>query len=157
MLRSIAAVVLGYIVLFVFVAASFSALYAATGPAFAWEPGTTHASLSWMTVAILLSFIAAILGGWMAGWIGRSWKTVVALAALVLVLGIVNAVAVRGVVRVLPEGRTAESLSMSEAARYTNQPDWYNFVVPLIGVAGVLVGGRLRLRGPLPAPAPAAA
>lgn len=146
MLRTIAAVIAGYVVLFLFTAVSFSLFYMATGPAFAYEPGSSVASTGWMSGAIVLSLIAAALGGWTAARIGRSFRPAIGLAALVLVLGLVSAVMLRGVTRNLPEGRTIESLSVMEVAQYTTQPDWYNFAIPFVGVIGVLAGGTLAVR-----------
>jgi hypothetical protein len=34
-----------------------------------------------------------------------------------------------------------------EAATYAKQPVWYSFLLPVLGVAGVLIGGSLARRG----------
>lgn len=153
MLRGIAAVIAGYIALFLFTMISFSLFYMAAGATFAYEPGTTVASTGWIAGALVLSLIAAIIGGWVAARIARSSRAALALAGLILVLGLVSAFMTQGVTRALPEGRTIESLSVLEAAQYTSQPGWYNFLIPFIGAAGALAGGTLATRRHAAAPA----
>ena len=142
MIRTVAGVIVGYLALAIFIFLTFSIFYMLTGPTFAWTPGTTDASMGWMTGAIVLSFVGALFGGWVAAKIGRSSNAVYALAGLVLILGVVNAVVMAGADRSLPEGRTIESLSVIEAAQYTTQPPWYNYLVPILGAVGVILGGR---------------
>ena len=146
MLRTVGAVIAGYIAIVFFTILGFSLFYVATGASFAYEPGTTVASSGWMTGALILSLLAAVFGGWVAAQFGRSFRAAIGLAGLVFVLGMVNAVMTRGITKELPAGRTVESLSVMEAAQYTTQPAWYNFVIPFIGVAGVLAGGGLATR-----------
>lgn len=141
-MRTVAGVIVGYIALAIFIFVTFSIFYLMTGPGFAWNAGTTDASMAWMTGAIVLSFLAALLGGWVATKIGRTSTAAYALAVVVVVLGIVNAVVVSGADRTLPEGRTIESLNVMEAAQYTVQPGWYNYLVPVLGAVGVILGGK---------------
>lgn len=155
-MRTVAAVVAGYVTLFMLTAITFSILFLATGRGFAWDPGTTRASMQWMAVAVILGAIAAFAGGWVAGRIGRSFRAVVSLAVLVVILGIVSAVMMSGATRELPSGRTIDSLTVMEAAQYTTQPDWYNYFVPFIAAGAALLGGYLatrqrRARAPLSA------
>lgn len=148
MIRTVAGVIVGYVALALFIFVTFSVFYMVTGPSFAWSAGTTEASLGWMVGAIILNFIAALIGGWVAAKLGRSSTAVYALAALVVVLGVANAIMVSGSDRSLPEGRTIESLTVMEAAQYTKQPDWYNYLVPVLGAVGVMLGGRIAARTP---------
>jgi hypothetical protein len=64
-----------------------------------------------------------------------------ALAALVQVLGLLTAVMMT---RQPPPPVRAGGFGNLEAMTGARQPDWVGFVNPLVGVAGVLAGGRLR-------------
>lgn len=153
MLRTIAAVVVGYLAIALFVFATFSIVYLVLGPSFAFDPGTVDVTVGWMVVASVLNVVAAILGGVLAARIGRSQTAVKALAALVLVLGVVSAVMVMNApVKQLPE----RPLTSMEAAAYAKQPVWYSVLLPLLGVAGVCIGGAIAKK-PEGTAAPAAA
>ena len=89
-------------------------------PAFGVErPGDV--STGYLAANILLSFLAALAGGYAAAWIGGPLRlvSVAVLACLVLVAGF------------LMEGSTG-------------QPGWYPILIPLIGAVGVAAGGWLR-------------
>ena len=154
MLRTLAAVVVGYLVIALFIFATFSLVYAALGPSFAFRPGTVDVTAGWMVVATVLNVVAAILGGLVAAKIGRSPAAVNGLAGLVLVLGVVSAVLVMNApAKALPD----RPLTTMEAAAFAKQPTWYSFLLPVIGVAGVLIGGSLAKKKRDGAATPAAA
>ena len=64
------------------------------------------------------------------------------LAGIVLVLGIVSAVAVS--MSPKPEGTRTADVPNLEAMSKAQTPLWVALINPLIGIAGVLVGGGLR-------------
>ncbi|HUP64558.1 MAG TPA: hypothetical protein VM557_04695, partial [Thermoanaerobaculia bacterium] len=104
-------------------------------------------------MATIVSFIAAWIGGMVAARIGRRRGAVYALAGLVVVLGLVSAgVAMSAAPPALPE----RPLSTMEAASFAKQPTWYSFVLPVVGVIGVLAGGGALRRpvGPAESAAP---
>ena len=151
MLRTIGAVVVGYLVLAIFIFATFSLVYLALGPSFAFHPGTVDVTAGWMIVATVLNLAGAVLGGWVALKIGRSQTAVRALAVLVLVLGIVSAVLVMNApAKQLPE----RPLTTMEAAAFAKQPTWYSFLLPVIGAVGVMMGGCLLRGRDITTPAP---
>lgn len=150
MARNILSVLAGYVVMFVFVMVTFSLVWVGLGSGFAFEAGSTRVTTGWVVIALVLSFIAALAGGWVTSKIamppGRT--PVIALAALVLVLGIIAAFsAVNREIPPLPD----RPLSTMEAASYAESPDWYHYSIPIIGVAGVLLGGSIGRRRELAA------
>lgn len=150
MLRTVGSVILGYIVMAAFVFLSFSLLFVAMGPDRAYQPGTYEVSALWVVVSIVLSFIAAVLGGWVCVLVARTQLGPQILAAAILVFGLVLAVMQLGSAPAdLPTVRDA-SVGVMEAMRNSRNPTWINFVTPLVAVVGILAGARLVGRKPDP-------
>jgi heme/copper-type cytochrome/quinol oxidase subunit 3 len=147
MLRMIGAVVAGYLAMAVLVFCLLTAAYLTMGTDAAFRPGSYDVSTTWLAASLPLSFVAAVAGGYVAAMLAkRRWrKAAVALAALVLVLGIVSAV-MEANKPDAPAARTGDVPNM-QAMMSARQPFWVCLVMPLIGVAGTLVGARLRGRG----------
>jgi hypothetical protein len=146
MLKTIGAVVLGYVVIFVIVFLLFSAAYLAMGADRAFRPQSYEVSNLWIAISLILSLLAAVVGGAVAFRVGRSDKAVVGLAVLVVVLGILMALpTLMGPPSGEPEIRTA-AVGNLEAMNNAKPPTWMNFMNPILGAVGVLVGGRLRKR-----------
>jgi len=142
--RTIAAVVLGYIVMAIFVMTGLTVAWYLMGPQRAFNEGTVEVSVAWIAVNLPLSLAAAVLGGWVASRVGDHPRSlpVYALAGLVLALGVVSAGLQSSAERPSPEVPVDE-LTTTEAAKFAIQPAWYGFVLPLIGVGGVLAGGAV--------------
>ncbi len=127
MLRSILAVIAGFMVMVMFV--GFGVTIAAgfmIGPV---QVGTiVQPPLAYLIVNLVLSLVAAIIGGWVAGTIAGREPLLHAgvLSALVLAMSVVSFFAMRG----LPEAAA--------------QPKWYQLVATILGVGGVLLGGVMR-------------
>lgn len=141
-MRPIAAVICGYLVMAAFIMLTFSVTWMIVGSSFAFESGTVQVTSRWIAIAMALSIVAALLGGWTAAKIGRSAGPVRALAALVFILGVALAIAHLKMERPLPSKPISE-LRTYEAANYAVQPVWYDFALPLIGAIGVAAGGAL--------------
>jgi hypothetical protein len=74
MLRAAGSVVVGYLVMFVVVFATFTVAYLAMGTEGAFRPGTYDVTALWLIVSLLLSFVAATVGGLVCATIARSWS-----------------------------------------------------------------------------------
>lgn len=132
MLRSIGAVIAGFVVMAITVMIGTFRLSAlllsgATRSGGALPPGRVVPP-AYLTANLVLSFLAAVLGSWVTTLIAGSapMTHAAALAALVFVMGLVSA-------------RQAGS-----AGHHAGQPTWYPWVITTIGIAGVLAGGLLR-------------
>ncbi len=93
--------------------------------------------------------IAAVIGGIVTATIARTATPVKVLAGIVLVLGFMEAA-----MHQMPKDDEtteqlvrAEELSFWEAASKTRPPAWYSFALPIVGCAGVVIGGRMRRGG----------
>jgi hypothetical protein len=141
MLRAVAAVVCGYLAIVVAVMAIFSTAFLVLGLESVFRPGEYYTTGAWNAATLAGSFAAAIAGGWICAALARERKPVLALAGLVLVLGVAGAVS--NAAKPEPGPRTGE-ITMTDAASKARQPDWYAMVIPVVGAAGVLLGARWK-------------
>jgi hypothetical protein len=142
MLRSILAVIAGYVAIFLLIFVLFTALYLLLGANASFKPGSYQPSSLWLALSTPLAFVAAGVGGYLCAALARGGRAPLALAALVLVLGVIFAVPVL----LAPDtnaDRTSDVSNM-EAMQKAKEPTSVALTNPLLGAAGVLVGGRLR-------------
>ena len=145
MVRTIAAVILGYLTLAVVVMVTFAAVHPVLGVDRLFNPGTYDPSAGWIALSFLLGVISAVAGGWIAARVAPGTSAPVWLAALVFVLGAVVAVPAimnsdeRG-------GPRPEGVTMSEAMTNARQPGWVALLNPVIGAAGVFLGAGWHRR-----------
>lgn len=144
MLRTIGAVVGGYLAIFLVVFATLSLAYMAMGADGAFHAGTYDVTPMWLIVSFILSFIAAVIGGLVAVSISDNPKVPMALAIVVVVLGLLSAIQVFTSDPVTTV-RTADVGNM-QAMMSARQPTWVAVLSPLIGALGVMVGARLKRR-----------
>jgi hypothetical protein len=140
--RIIGGVVAGYAVMAAVVMASFTIAYFAMGADRAFQPGSYHVSSAWLVVSTVLSAAAAVAGGWVALAIGRSHRTAVILAIVVVVAGVVLALPTLNAPP-SDEVRTG-GVSNTEAMMRAQQPPVVTILNPIIGGIGVMLGARLR-------------
>ena len=140
--RLIGSVVVGYIVMFCVVFLTFSGAYLAMGADRAFLPGSYDPSMLWNVLSVVLGFVAAVIGGMVCMMIAKDARGPKWLAVLVFVIGIAFAIPV---LRRAPvsEPRAADVGNM-EAMGKARQPPWSALLNPVIGVLGVMVGGRRR-------------
>lgn len=144
MLKNIGAVVAGYIVMFVLVFVTFSAAYLAMGAEGAFKTGSYEVTALWLAVSFVLSFIAALGGGFVCAAIAQNPKATLALAGLVLVLGLLLAIPVlTSQDNGAPQIRDS-SVGNLQAMQYAKQPAWVAVLNPILGAVGVMLGARLK-------------
>lgn len=142
MLRILASVVVGYLVLFLCVFALLTGAFFAMGTDRAFEPGSYQVTVTWILVSFVLSFAAAVVGGLVSKAIARTPTGPKALAGLVLVLGL--ALAAMVAMAPSPPMDRPGDLSNLEAMQQAQQPVWVAVLNSFLGAAGVLLGGRLK-------------
>ena len=141
MLRSIVAVIVTYVVMFVVILAVFSAMWFGLGPNRLLEPGSFKGSMFLCIAAPSITVVAGIFGGWMCAKIARGGKPVVALAAVVLVLGALQAYFT--LQKPEPTGPRDPAMTAMELMEKGREPTWLAIFNPIGGAAAVLVGGLL--------------
>lgn len=146
MVRSIIAVIVSYISMFVLNLLGFVGLYAVVGPGQAFKPRLYLASNRWIAMAFAVMFVSGIIAGLLCVAIARGRKSTLALAGLILVVGLLLAIpAIRkhkanaGMVRV-------GDVSTQQAMERASWPIWAPFAFPFVSAIGALVGGKLKKR-----------
>ena len=144
MLRTIGAVVAGYVAMFLVIFGTFSLAFLAMGVNGAFQPGTYEVTPLWLVVSFVLSFIAAVIGGFVSVSISDDPKVPRALAVVVIVMGVITAIQII----TADPAATARGAEVGniEAMMNAKQPDWVAILNPIIGAIGVMAGARLRRR-----------
>lgn len=143
MLRTIGGVAGGYVTMALFVFVLFSIAYLAMGAEGAFKSGSYEVTALWLIVSFVLSLLAAIAGGFVCAVIARNPKGPLALAGLVVVLGLLLAIPVLRASSSDAKLRPAQVGNL-EAMQNARQPKWVALLNPLIGAAGVMLGARLK-------------
>ncbi|HKB03081.1 MAG TPA: hypothetical protein VKD90_12725 [Gemmataceae bacterium] len=144
MLRTIVGVIVGFLVLFGLLFVSFTAAYAVLGPDRAFQPGTYEVSTLWIAVGVAFWLGAGLAGGYVCARIARRRAVANTLFTLVLALGLLGAmIGIVGRQGGESAPRTGD-VSSADARSRAEPPTWAALLSPVIGAAGVLVGGRRR-------------
>jgi hypothetical protein len=144
MARSIIAVIVGYVLMFLLNFAGFVTMYAVMGPEQAFEPGLYLASTRWIAVAFVMILISGAIAGVVCAVIARGGRAPLALAIAVVVLGLL--LAIPGMMKAQVNSklvRTGDVPSM-QAAQLAYWPVWCPFAFPFVSAIGVMVGGKLK-------------
>jgi hypothetical protein len=154
MLRSILAVVLGYVVMAALTMLSFTPAFLT--PELVFETDGTGVTVGFLVFSLAMGGVAAVVGGFVAALLAgkHAWPSLGALVAIVLVLGVGSAV--YGLFQAPPTRSAEEVARMTpmERAAIGHEPGWYAFLLPFLGSAGVLAGGWLALRRGQSVPVP---
>jgi hypothetical protein len=146
MLRSILAVVVGYVVMAAIVMLTFTPAFFA--PDLVFETHGIGVTLPFMVFTLAMGGVAAVLGGFVAARVAgrRAWRALLALVAIVFVIGVMSAV--HRLFRVPPTVSAEEVARMTpmEKAVIGRQPAWYAFLLPFLGSGGILAGGWIATR-----------
>ena len=142
MIRSILGAIAGYIVTFFAVFILLTGAYLALGTERAFQAGNYQVSLLWIMVSFVLSFIAAVIGGYAAALAGKGILAAKILAGIMVVLGALMAVGVA--LTPAPTDPRPANLPNMEAMMKAQTPLWVALANPIIGAVGAVVGGRMR-------------
>ena len=85
--RSILAVVVSYIGMFVLAFIAFTCAYLIVGSEAAFKPGIYEASTRWIGIAFVINIVVSIIGGIICALIAKGGRAPLALAIVVVVLG----------------------------------------------------------------------
>ncbi len=144
MIRAIVAVIVAYVVMFLLIFLTFTGIYLLLGADRAFRPGSYEASNLWLGIAFGVNLIVAIIGGLICAAIAKGGKAPLALAAVVLVLGLLLAIPALMIQK--PDMPRTGNVSNIEAMQKAKQPPWVPLTFPIIGATGVLIGGKLKRR-----------
>ena len=147
MVRSIVAVVVSYITMFVLNLLAFVGLYAIVGPAQAFRPALYVASNRWVAMGIAVMLVSGIIAGLLCAAIARGRKATLALAGLILVVGLLLAIPAISKSRTNADMVRAGDVPAMEAMEKASWPIWAPFAFPFVSAIGALIGGKLKRRG----------
>lgn len=147
MIRSVLAVIVGYIVMFILQVAAFMTIYTVMGPNWSFKTASYQASTRWTVMQFAVIFVTAAIAGLICAVIAKGGRAPLALAGVVLVLGLLLGVAGSALrpadTHEVRTGDVPNMVAMSKA----RHPAWVIFLGPVIGAVGVVVGGKLKRRG----------
>ena len=144
MLRTVGAVIAGYVVMILFVFVTFSLAYLVMGTDGAFRPGLYEVTSLWLVISFVLGLIAAIVGGLACVAIAQNAKAPLALAGLVLIIGLMMAVPILKSSGSSVAQLRAASVGNWEAMQNAKPPAWVAILNPFIGALGVILGARLK-------------
>jgi hypothetical protein len=128
--------------MFVIVFITLTASYLVLGMDRTFQPGSFDVTWLWIFVMLVFSFLAAIAGGKVCRIVSGTRLGLILLVALVVVLGLVSAVPALYAVEATAV-RTGE-ISNLQAMMNAKEPKWVSVLLPVIGVIGVVIGGKTK-------------
>ena len=146
MVRSIIAVIISYITMFVLNFLGFVGLYAIVGPRHAFRPRLYLASNRWILMGVAVMFVSGIIAGLICAAIARGRKATLALAGLILVVGLLLAIPAVMKSRANADMVRVGDVTSMEAMEKASWPVWAPLVFPFVSAAGAFVGGKLNKR-----------
>jgi hypothetical protein len=145
MLRSVLGVIVALILLVILQVASFMTMYGLMGTDWSFKPASYQPSTQWTAMQFVIIIVTSIIAGLICAAIAKGGKAPLALAAVVLVLGLGAAVLRTSLHPDTNEVRIG-NVSQKDARDKARHPTWVVFLGPFIGAAGVMIGGKLRRR-----------
>jgi hypothetical protein len=146
MVRTIIAVIVGYITMLVLVSLMIACVFLLMGPEWSFKPGSFAASNRWILMSLVGNFIIAIAGGFTCALIAKGGKAPLVLALVVFALGLAFAVPAVVANRSNTNLVRTGTVTMKEAMQKAREPLWAPFSAPVIGAIGVLIGAKLKRR-----------
>ena len=138
-LRAVVGVILAFVAMSVLVLALSLAPWFVLGVDAVLEPGHFESTSLFNVYAVAVGGLGAVFGGWICAAVGRSRTAVIVLAVLCFLAGMLNHFSQHH----KPEpGARLAGVSVMDAVTQRKEPDWFTLLMPLLGGAGVLVGGR---------------
>src|SRR5258706_1902175 len=144
MLRSVLAVIVGYVVMFILQVTAFMTIYTLVGANWSFKPASYEASTRWTVMQFGVILVTTIIAGLICATIAKGGKAPLALAAVVLVLGLALAFASTALRPADTHEIRTGSVTNMEAMSKARHPSWVTFLGPVIGALGVVIGGKLK-------------
>ena len=135
----------GYILMFVVLFATLTAVYFALGTDRTFLPGSYAVTPLWMAVFCFFQFDSGLVAGLVVSKLSSDRKVPLILASMTLVFGILMALpAVQGAVNDV--GPRDGSLSNMQAMMRAQTPVWIQLIAPALAALGVIAGATLISR-----------
>jgi hypothetical protein len=145
MLKSILAIIVSYIALFVIFMAIVSGLYFILGVERVFQPDSYEISMLWIVLTVVIGFLVSIFCGYLCAAISKSWRTCQVFALIVFLVSLIQCWSALKRNPDAPNIRAGE-VSMLEAMTLAVSPFWLHLLNPVLCGAGVLIGARMKRR-----------
>lgn len=145
MLKSILAIIVSYVAMFVLFMAVFTGLYFALGIERVFQTDSYEVSILWIIVTLIGAFLGTMFAGYLCFAISQSWRTCQVFALIVFLLALVQCFSALKRNPDAPNVRAGE-VGYLDAIGLAVTPLWLHFVNPLVSGAGVLLGARMKRR-----------
>jgi hypothetical protein len=145
MLKSILAIIVSYIAMFVIFMAIFTGLYFALGVERVFTTDSYEVSILWIVLTLVIGFLVSIFSGYLCAAISKSWRTCQVFALIVFLLSLIQCWSALKRNPEAPNTRAGE-VGMFEAMTLAVSPFWLHLVNPVLCGAGVLIGARMKRR-----------
>jgi peptidoglycan/LPS O-acetylase OafA/YrhL len=142
MVKSILAVIVGYIAMAIFAFAVCTCAYLGLGVERAFQPESYEVSTIWIVILIAVALIGGIIGGLVCVAISKSKGACTGLVVLVLVVGVIAAI-MTGMKEHSSAPRSGD-VSSWKAMELAQTPGWLCYVNPVLGAVGVMLGARMK-------------
>jgi len=146
MVKTVIGVIVGYVVMFILNFAGFVTLYAIVGADNAFEPGLYLASMKWIAMSFVMILITGTIAGLVCAVIAKGGRAPLALAIVVVVLGVLLAIPAMLKANVNSKLVRTGDVPQMQAAQLAYWPVWVPFAFPFISAFGVMIGGKLKRR-----------
>lgn len=146
MLKSILAIIVSYLAMFVIFMAIFSGLYFVLGVERVFQTDSYEVSMVWLALTLVIGFLVSGFAGYLCVALSKSFRTGQIFALVVFILGLVQCVSALKRNPDAPNTRAGE-VEMSDAMKLAVTPLWLHFVNPILSGAGVLIGARMKRPG----------
>jgi hypothetical protein len=146
MLRSVLAVIVGYIAMVILQVISFMTIYTLMGADWSFKPASYQASNQWTAMQFVVALVTAIIAGLFCAAIAKGGKAPLALAVLVLLLGLGFGAARTAMLPADTHEVRTGVVSNTDAMNKARHPAWIIFLGPFIGAVGIVIGGKLKRR-----------
>jgi CDP-diglyceride synthetase len=148
MLKSILAIIVSYIAMFVIFMAIFTGLYFALGVERVFQMDSYEVSMLWIVLTLIIGFLVSMFAGYLCAAISKSWRVCQIFALIVFLLAVIQCFS--DLKRNNPDAPNtrAGEVGMFDAMRLAVSPFWLHVVNPLLCGAGVLIGARMKRRDP---------
>ena len=140
-IRAIAGVIIGYVVVAVIAVMSLFATYQLGGTEFAFKTDSWEASTPWAVLSVLSGSVAAVIGGIVCYFVSGKKQIVYLLAGIVFAAGIILST-----ISLMKEPSTTPrpaEMTFAEAGNDAVSPEWVHYTMPFVGAIGILIGGSL--------------
>ena len=145
MLKSILAIIVSYVAMFILFMVVVTGLFFLLGVERIFQPDSYEISTLWIGLTLAVGLLATMFSGYLCAAISKSWRACQVFALIVFLLALIQCFSEMRRNQDSPNVRAGE-VGYVDAFKLGVAPLWLHFVNPIISGAGVLIGARLKRR-----------